>query len=76
MSSANAAKGFGLRCQVCEGLIEFRRSRYPESLPRVRTVLTRLDESRERERPHVAPVEGQEHERGPSAPGLKSDKPA
>ncbi len=44
VSSENAGKGFDLRCQVREGLIEFLRSRYPESLPRVRTALTRLDE--------------------------------
>jgi small-conductance mechanosensitive channel len=74
VSSANAGRGFDLRCQVREGLIEFLRSCYPESLPRVRTVLTRLDESSARERLHVAPVEGQEHERGSSAPGLESDK--
>ena len=71
VSSANAGKGFDLRCQVREGLIEFLRSRYPESLPRVRTVLTRVDESGARERPHAGAVEGQEHERGPTAPGLE-----
>lgn len=74
VSSANAGRGFDLRCQVREGLIEFLRSRYPESLPRVRTVLTRLDESPANERPHTELVEGQEHERGPSAPGLKAEK--
>ncbi len=71
VSSANAGQSFDLRCQVREGLIEFLRNRYPESLPRVRTALTRLDESSAEERPHAAPVEGQEHERGPSAPGLE-----
>ncbi len=34
VSSEDAGKGFDLRCQVREGLIEFLRSRYPESLPR------------------------------------------
>jgi small-conductance mechanosensitive channel len=73
VSSKDAGTGFDLRCQVREGLIEFLRSRYPKSLPRVRTALTRLDETAEFPTRHQEPVEGQEHERGPSAPGLESD---
>ena len=74
VSSLNAGKNFDLRCQVREGLIEFLRSRYPESLPRVRMAMQRLEESAAPEARHASTVEGEEHERGPSAPGLeKSD---
>lgn len=72
VSSKDAGTGFDLRCQIREGLIEFLRSRYPESLPRVRTALTRLDETPAEKPAHAAPVEGQQHERGSSAPGLES----
>ena len=71
MSSLNAGKNFDLRCQVREGLIEFLRSQYPESLPRVRMEMGRLDESPALEARHASTLEGKEHERGPSAPGLK-----
>ncbi|HEY5037134.1 MAG TPA: mechanosensitive ion channel domain-containing protein, partial [Chthoniobacterales bacterium] len=72
VSSADAGKNFDLRCQVREGLIEFLRSRHPESLPRVRVATEQLDETAdEPERRHAAPVAGQEHEQGSSAPGLK-----
>jgi small-conductance mechanosensitive channel len=71
VSSESAGKCFDLRCQVREGLIEILRSRYPESLPRVRTALSRLVEPTETKPPHAAPVEGQEHGRGSSAPGLE-----
>jgi small-conductance mechanosensitive channel len=74
VSSLNAGKNFDLRCQVREGLIEFLRSRYPESLPRVRMAMQRLEETAVPEARHASAVEGEEHERGPSAPGLeKSD---
>ncbi len=74
MSSFNASKSFDLRCQVREGLIEFLRSRFPESLPRVRIATERLQEIATSEKPHTSQVEGQEHERGDAAPGLKSAK--
>jgi hypothetical protein len=72
---ARAQATAGLRCQVREGLIEFLRSRYPESLPRVRMAWQRLEEIPEAVAPHPATAEGKEHERGPSAPGLESEKP-
>lgn len=71
VSSLNAGKNFDLRCQVREGLIEFLRSRYPESLPRVRMAMEPLVEEAEPEARHAGAVEGKEHECGPSAPGLK-----
>ncbi|MEO6870999.1 MAG: mechanosensitive ion channel domain-containing protein [Chthoniobacterales bacterium] len=74
VSSLNAGKNSDLRCQVREGLIEFLRSRYPESLPRLRIATEQLDASREPESQHAEIVEGKEHERGSSAPGLKSEK--
>jgi small-conductance mechanosensitive channel len=74
VSSANAEKNFDLRCEVREGLIEFLRSRYPESLPRVRIAWQRLEEAPEPESPHAATVKGKEHQRGPSAPGLEPEK--
>ena len=45
VSSSDAGKAFDLRCQVREGLIEFLRSKYPESLPRVRTAIERLHDN-------------------------------
>ena len=74
VSSLNASRNFDLRCQVREGLIEFLRSRFPESLPRVRIATEELHEAPDLEKPHASKVEGEEHERGPSAPGLKSEK--
>lgn len=65
----------GVRCEVREGLIEFLRSRYPESLPRVRMTWQRLEEISVAVAPHPATVEGKEHERGPFAPGLEAKKP-
>ncbi len=71
VSSANASKNFDLRCEVREGLIEFLRGNYPESLPRVRMATEQLDESAEPAARSAATLKGKEHERGPSAPGLK-----
>lgn len=72
VSSLNASKNFDLRCQVREGLIEFLRSRHPESLPRVRMAWQRLDDAVAEPIDHGGA--GREHERGGSAPGLeKSD---
>jgi small-conductance mechanosensitive channel len=73
MSSVDASKGFDLRCQIREGLIEFLRSRYPQSLPRVRLTMQEGDELRAPPVHHTGTVEGEEHERGPSAPGLQKD---
>ncbi len=70
VSSRNAGTSFDLRCQVREELIEFLRSRYPESLPRVRLELERPHQPAEEETPTTAKVQGAEHERGESNPGL------
>jgi len=41
MSSRDAAKGWDLKCDIREGLIDFIRSHHPESLPRLRAEITR-----------------------------------
>ena len=74
VSSADAGKNFDLRCQVREGLLDFLRVCYPESLLQVRIMWQRLEETPAAEAGHVAVVAGERHERGPSAPGLKSKK--
>jgi small-conductance mechanosensitive channel len=68
VSSTNASRNFDLRC---EGLIEFLRAKYPESLPRTRLALQRLDDTGQPQTRHGAAVEGKEHERGSTAPGLE-----
>ena len=74
VSSRDAGKSFDLRCEVREGLIEFLRGRYPESLPHVRMTLQRFDEkSASPEARHGTAVQGQEHESGTSAPGLEKE---
>ena len=75
VSSPNAETRFDLRCEVREGLVEFLRSRYPESLPRERIAMEQLVEEGEPNSRHASPVEGKEHERGPSAPGLQKSQP-
>lgn len=74
VSSLNAGKSFDLRCEVREGLIEFLRSRYPESLPRVRLATEQLDETATAEERQPAAAQGKEHERGSSAPGLRTER--
>ena len=71
VSSANASKNFDLRCEVREGLIEFLRAQYPESQPRTRLALQRLDDTGQPQTRHGTAVEGKEHERGSIAPGLE-----
>ena len=51
VSSSDAAKCFDLRCQLREGLIEFLRNNYPESLPRVRAMIERVQEIARQPRP-------------------------
>ncbi len=76
VSSPNAGKSFDLRCEVREGLIEFLRSRYPESLPHLRMTLQRFDETAVApEARHTTAVKGHEHESGTSAPGLQKENP-
>ncbi|MGI8436894.1 MAG: mechanosensitive ion channel family protein [Chthoniobacterales bacterium] len=71
VSSSNASRLFDLRCQLREGLIEFLRDRYPESLPRVRTALERGHDERSR-----VPENGRasaKPDRGATSPGLKTN---
>jgi len=77
VSGTDPGKTFDLRCEVREGLIEFLRRDYPESLPRVRNV--DVDEPSEIERrkrkDSAAPaISGAEHERGSKAPGLHPEE--
>ncbi len=74
VSAANASKAFDLRCQVREGLIEFLRSRHPESLPRVRTALARLRDDQHKNETTGRTVPGKEHERGSVSPGLRKNE--
>src|SRR5882724_9579899 len=75
VSGTDPGKVFDLRCEVREGLIEFLRRDYPESLPRVRNV--EVDESSEtqrRKRSDAPTISGKEHERGSKTPGLHPDE--
>lgn len=73
ISGADPGKLGDLRCEVREGLIEFLRRDYPESLPRVRNV-TEPSESQRRKRKDDATMPGQEHERGSKSPGLHAEE--
>jgi small-conductance mechanosensitive channel len=73
VSGSDPGKTFDLRCEVREGLIEFLRRDYPESLPRVRNV-TEPSESQHRKRKDDATMPGQEHERGSKSPGLHAEE--
>jgi small-conductance mechanosensitive channel len=74
LSGTDPGKTFDLRCEVREGLIEFLRRDYPESLPRVRNVdVDDASEVERRKRKDGAAVSGQEHERGSKSPGLHAD---
>src|SRR5438128_3372414 len=77
VSGTDPGKTFDLRCEVREGLIEFLRRDYPESLPRVRNVeVDETSESKPRGRKSAdgETVSGQEHERGSKTPGLHPDE--
>jgi small-conductance mechanosensitive channel len=77
VSGTDPGKTFDLRCEVREGLIEFLRRDYPESLPRVRNVdVDEPSESQHRKRKDdAAPaISGAEHERGSKAPGLHPEE--
>ena len=79
VSGTDPGKTFDLRCEVREGLIEFLRRDYPESLPRVRNVnVDEPSEARARRRKSTdgETVSGQEHERGSKTPGLHPDEKA
>ena len=70
ISSTTAGSAWDLRCEVREGLIEFVRERYPESLPRVRQAVERLEEPVQPEHHDGAIISGKEHERGSTSPGV------
>jgi small-conductance mechanosensitive channel len=75
VSGTDPGKTFDLRCEVREGLIEFLRRDYPESLPRVRNVeVDEPSESQRRKRKDDATMPGQEHERGSKTPGLHAEE--
>jgi small-conductance mechanosensitive channel len=74
VSSTDPGKAFDLRCDVREGLIEFLRNYYPESLPRVRNVTEPSDEEIQRtKRKDDAVTSGKEHERGSKSPGVRPE---
>ena len=54
-SASDAGRSFDLRCEIREKLIEFIRSRFPESLPRLRATLDRPDPPQEKPRTTPAP---------------------
>jgi len=77
VSGTDPGKTFDLRCEVREGLIEFLRRDYPESLPRVRNVeVDETSESKPRGRKSAdgETVSGHEHERGSKSPGLHAEE--
>jgi small-conductance mechanosensitive channel len=75
VSGTDPGKTFDLRCEVREGLIEFLRRDYPESLPRVRNVdVDEPSESQRRKRKDDPTASGKEHERGSKTPGLHSEE--
>src|SRR6266513_6192936 len=77
ISGSDPGKLGDLRCEVREGLIEFLRRDYPESLPRVRNVdVDEPSESKPRRGKSAdgETVSGQEHERGSKTPGLHPDE--
>jgi small-conductance mechanosensitive channel len=78
VSGTDPGKTFDLRCEVREGLIEFLRRDYPESLPKVRNVTELSDEEIRRRNDSPArtgaTASGKEHERGSKSPGLHPDE--
>ena len=77
VSGTDPSKTFDLRCEIREGLIEFLRRDYPESLPRVRNVDVDEppdEEIRRKKSKDGAAVSGKEHERGSKSPGLRPDE--
>ena len=74
ISSTDPGKASDLRCEIREGLVEFVRSNYPESLPRIRSV---TEQPPRTHRPghgdgdgDGAADAGKEHERGSTSPGV------
>ena len=60
-----------MQIEVREGLIEFLRAKYPESLPRTRMTLQLHEETGQLPAGHGTTVEGKEHARGSPAQGLE-----
>ena len=75
VSASNPGRVFDLRCEVREGLIEFLCHNHPESLPRQRNVSQPPDEGIQHRRKSKSAlvVQGREHERGPTAPGIHAE---
>ena len=73
VSSTNSGKLFDLRCDVREGLIEFLRHKYPESLPKVRNVAPEDLAPESRTRTRAGSDTGKEHERGDTSPGVHAE---
>jgi small-conductance mechanosensitive channel len=76
VSSTTPGKTFDLRCDVREGLIEFLRHNYPESLPKVRNVNVEEPSALHRRKPEAKDVDrtrGTEHERGDTSPGVHAE---
>ncbi len=76
VSAANPGKTFDLRCEVREGLIEFLRRQYPESLPRLRISNEPSTGKSHPGEDDGAATSGKEHERGPTTPGVHADAKA
>src|SRR6266446_3043633 len=74
VSSTDPGKGFDLRCEVREGLIEFLRRRHSDSLLKETTATEPPDEEiRQAKRKDGAAASGKEHERGSKSPGVHAD---
>jgi hypothetical protein len=51
VSSAEASKGWDLRCRVREALIDFLQRQVPDALPRMRAEIERAEKGSRRKRP-------------------------
>ncbi|HST29602.1 MAG TPA: mechanosensitive ion channel domain-containing protein [Chthoniobacterales bacterium] len=76
VSGADPGKLGDLRCEVREGLIEFLRRDYPESLPRSRNLSVDAEHQRtaRRKSTEAEATPGSEHERGDKSPGVHRDQ--
>jgi len=72
VSSTNPGTLFDLRCEVREGLVEFLRRNYPESLSGQSTAGTPVvDRNQQRQKSEPsATAQGKQHERAPKAPAI------
>lgn len=74
VSGRDPGKTFNLRCDVREGLIEFLRRNYPESLPHSRNANAPGDDEIARNRSRTSETSsGKEHERGSKNLGVRPD---